>query len=80
MRYGLLLARLGRQGEAKAWLTEVLTQLRRAPAHVRQGQAEWIALAEKVVGSGLDVRSQLAQVLEANADRKLRERQYLLVV
>jgi hypothetical protein len=51
VRYGVLLARLGRQGEAKAWLTEVLTQLRRAPAHVRQAQAEWIALAEKVVRS-----------------------------
>ena len=25
------------------------SQLRRAPAHVRQAQAEWIALAEKVV-------------------------------
>jgi hypothetical protein len=51
VRYGVLLARLGRQGEAKAWLTQVLTQLRRAPAHVRQAQAEWIALAEKVVRS-----------------------------
>jgi hypothetical protein len=49
VRYGVLLARLGREGEAKAWLTEVLTQLRRAPTHVRQAQAEWIALAEKVV-------------------------------
>jgi hypothetical protein len=51
VRYGVLLARLGRQGEAKAWLTQVLTQLRRAPAHVRQAQAEWIALAEKVMRS-----------------------------
>jgi hypothetical protein len=49
VRYGLLLARLGREGEAKAWLTDVLTQLRRAPAHVRKAQAEWISLAEKVV-------------------------------
>ena len=49
MRYGVLLARLGRQGEAKAWLTEVPIQPRRAPTHVRQAQAEWIALAEKVV-------------------------------
>jgi hypothetical protein len=48
VRYGLLLARLGREGEAKAWLTDVLTQLRRA-AHVRKAQAEWISLAEKVV-------------------------------
>jgi hypothetical protein len=49
VRYGLLLARVGRQGEAKAWLNEVLTKLRRAPAHVRTAQAEWINLAEKVV-------------------------------
>jgi hypothetical protein len=49
VRYGLLLARVGREGEAKAWLNEVLTQLRRAPAHVRTAQAEWISLAEKVV-------------------------------
>ena len=49
VRYGVLLARLGREGEAKAWLAEVLTQLRRAPAHVRKAQAEWITLAEKVV-------------------------------
>jgi hypothetical protein len=49
VRYGLLLARVGREGEAKAWLNEVLTQLRRAPAHVRTAQAEWINLAEKVV-------------------------------
>jgi hypothetical protein len=37
------------QGEAKAWLGEVLTQLRRSPAHVRKAQAEWIAMAEKIV-------------------------------
>ena len=49
VRYGVLLARLGREGEAKVWLTEVLRQLRRAPAHVREAQAEWISLAEKVV-------------------------------
>lgn len=49
VRYGMLLARLGRQGEAKAWLVEVLRQLRRSPAHVRQAQAEWIAIAEKIV-------------------------------
>ena len=49
VRYGLLLARVGREGEAKAWLSEVLTQLHRSPAHVREAQAEWINLAEKVV-------------------------------
>jgi hypothetical protein len=49
VRYGLLLARLGREAESKAWLGEVLTQLRRAPAHVRRAQAEWITVAEKAV-------------------------------
>ena len=49
VRYGVLLARMGRQGEAKAWLTDVLRQLRRSPAHVRKAQAEWIAIAEKIV-------------------------------
>jgi hypothetical protein len=49
VRYGLVLARLGRQGEANQWLNEVLAQLRRSPAHVRRAQAEWIALAEKAV-------------------------------
>lgn len=51
VRYGLLLRKLGRDGEAKAWLTEVLRQLRRSPAHVRKAQAEWIAMAEKIVGA-----------------------------
>jgi hypothetical protein len=45
----MLLAKMGRQGEAKAWLTEVLRQLRRSPVHVRKAQAEWIAIAEKIV-------------------------------
>ena len=49
MRYGLLLDKAGRQSEAKSVLTEVLTQLKRAPKYVRQAQAEWIALAEKAV-------------------------------
>jgi hypothetical protein len=49
VRYGVLLARMGRQGEARAWLTGVLRQLRRSPAHVRKAQAEWIAIAEKIV-------------------------------
>lgn len=49
VRYGVLLAKMGRQGEAKAWLSQVLTQLRRSPAHVRKAQAEWIAIAEKIV-------------------------------
>jgi hypothetical protein len=49
VRYGLLLERTGREAEARAWLAEVLRQLRRAPAHVQKAQAEWIARAEKVV-------------------------------
>jgi hypothetical protein len=49
VRYGLLLARMGREMEAKAWLTDVLKQLRRSPAHVRKAQAEWIALAERAL-------------------------------
>ena len=49
MRYGVLLARMGREMEAKAWLSDVLKQLRRAPAHVRKAQAEWIALAERAL-------------------------------
>jgi hypothetical protein len=35
--------------EARAWLSDVLKQLRRAPAHVRKAQAEWIALAERAL-------------------------------
>jgi hypothetical protein len=49
VRYGALLARMGREAEAKAWLTDVLKQLRRSPAHVRKAQAEWIALAERTL-------------------------------
>jgi hypothetical protein len=49
VRYGVLLARMGREAESKAWLTDVLKQLRRSPAHVRKAQAEWIALAERAL-------------------------------
>ena len=49
VRYGLLLDKAGRQNEAKAVFTEVLTQLKRAPKYVRRVQAEWIALAEKAL-------------------------------
>src|ERR1700730_10020672 len=49
VRYGLLLDKAGRQSEAKAVFTEVLTQLKRAPKYVRRVQAEWIALAEKAL-------------------------------
>jgi hypothetical protein len=46
VRYGLLLAKAGRQAEAKTVLSEVLAQLKRAPKYVRRAQAEWIAAAE----------------------------------
>jgi len=49
VRYGLLLQKLGREAEARAWLAEVVRQLRRSPAHVQKAQAEWLAQAEKVV-------------------------------
>lgn len=49
VRYGLLLARMGREIEAKAWLSDVLRQLRRSPGHVRKAQAEWIAAAERAL-------------------------------
>jgi hypothetical protein len=50
-RYGLLLDKAGRRAEAKAVLTELLTQLKRAPKYVRRVQAEWIALAERALRS-----------------------------
>jgi hypothetical protein len=50
-RYGLLLGKAGRQAEAKAVFTELLTGLKRAPNYVRRVQAEWIALAEKALRS-----------------------------
>jgi len=47
VRWALLLESLGRQPEAKAIYTELLTQMRRAPKFVRNAQAEWIAVAQK---------------------------------
>jgi hypothetical protein len=49
VRYGLMLDKAGRRAEAKTVLTEVLAQLKRAPAYVRRAQAEWLALAEKTL-------------------------------
>ena len=49
MRYGLLLEKLGREAEARAWLADVVRQFRRSPPHVQKAQAEWIARAENVV-------------------------------
>jgi hypothetical protein len=42
-----LLAKVGREAEAKRLYSDVLTQMRRAPKYVRKVQAEWIAIAEK---------------------------------
>jgi hypothetical protein len=47
VRYGLLLKLAGRIDEAKIVFTELLIQMKRAPRHVRQAQAEWISIAEK---------------------------------
>jgi hypothetical protein len=44
-----MLDKAGRRAEAKTVLTEVLAQLKRAPAYVRRAQAEWLALAEKAL-------------------------------
>jgi hypothetical protein len=49
VRYGLLLQKSDRHDEARAVLSEVLGQLKRAPAYVKRAQAEWIALAEKTL-------------------------------
>jgi len=47
VRWGALLAKVGREAEAKRLYSDVLTQMRRAPKYVRKVQAEWIAIAEK---------------------------------
>jgi hypothetical protein len=49
VRYGLLLRRMGREGDAKSVFGEVLTQLSRAPKYVRRVQADWIATAQKAL-------------------------------
>lgn len=51
VRYGLLLGNAGRRDEARVVLTDVLTQLKRAPKYVRRREADWIALAEKALKS-----------------------------
>jgi len=49
VRWAMLLQRLGRSAEAKTICSAVLTQMRRAPGHVRKSQAEWIAIAERAL-------------------------------
>jgi len=51
VRHGLLLDQLGRAGEAKALLSDLLLQLKRAPKHVRKMQSEWLAIAEKYLAA-----------------------------
>jgi len=48
VRRAELLARLGRSDEARALAGEVARDLRRAPAHVRRAQSQWLAAAEKL--------------------------------
>jgi len=48
VRQAELLARLGRRDEARALADEVARGLRRAPAHVRRAQSQWLAAAEKL--------------------------------
>src|SRR5262245_30863591 len=46
VRWGQLLSRLGRAGEAKRLFADVVAQMKRAPRYVRRMQATWIAAAE----------------------------------
>ncbi len=48
IRRAELLGRLGRRDEASALAEEVARDLRRAPAHVRRAQSQWLAAAEKL--------------------------------
>jgi hypothetical protein len=49
VRHGLLLRRMGRDGDAKSVLGDVLVQLKRAPKYVRKVEAEWIVQAQKAL-------------------------------
>ena len=51
MRLAQLLKRLGRDEEARAVADDVVRSLRRAPAHVRANERQWLASAEKIAGS-----------------------------
>ncbi|MBO0753812.1 MAG: tetratricopeptide repeat protein [Bradyrhizobiaceae bacterium] len=46
VRLGLALRKLGREAEARTVLSDVIRQMRRAPAYARKAQAEWISMAE----------------------------------
>jgi hypothetical protein len=47
VRYGMLLKLVGRTAEARVIFNELLLQMKRAPKHARDMQAEWLAIAEK---------------------------------
>jgi hypothetical protein len=47
VHWDMLLDALGRREQAKVLFRDTLTQLKRAPSHARQMQAEWIAVAER---------------------------------
>ena len=47
VRYGMLLQLIGRTAEARVIFNELLIQMKRAPKHARDMQAEWLAIAEK---------------------------------
>lgn len=47
VRHALLLKTMGRADEARGLFADVVRQLKRAPRHARQLQAEWIAIAER---------------------------------
>ena len=49
VRYGMLLDRVGHRAEARRFLSDLLTHMRRAPRYVRKVQAEWIGIAEKAL-------------------------------
>ena len=49
VRQGLLLRRMGREGDAKSVLGQVLVQLSRAPTYVRKVEAEWITAAQRAL-------------------------------
>ena len=47
VRYGMLLKLVGRTAEVRVIFNELLLQMKRAPKHARDMQAEWLAIAEK---------------------------------
>jgi hypothetical protein len=47
VRYGMLLKLVGRTPEARIVFNELLLQMKRAPKHAQNMQAEWLSIAEK---------------------------------